>query len=129
MQDPTISGQCSNFSTSNLHVLTHLIIKNCSLNLNMPFRSKQPDIHVPTDISIWDWLFNSPASTLNRYPETELRGCSNGLTGERIDYRQVRDVSTAISTALVKKYKLKQGEVVALFSPNNIWYPVAMVCT
>ena len=93
----------------------------------MPFKSRQPDIHLPSDLTIWDWLFDSPSSSVNRYSASQLRGYSNGLTGERLNYAQVRDVTTSISTALVKKCGLKRGEVVAIFSPNNIWYPVAMV--
>jgi acyl-coenzyme A synthetase/AMP-(fatty) acid ligase len=34
--------------------------------------------------------------------------------------------TTHLSTALVKSYGLQPGETVALFSPNTIWYPVAM---
>ena len=84
---------------------------------------------VPRDITIWDWLFDSPSSTLNKVPASELRGYSNGITGERINYAQVRDATTLLSTALVKKYGLRVGEAVALFSPNSIWYPVAMLGT
>lgn len=93
----------------------------------MPFKSTQPDIRLPTDLSIWDWLFDSSSSVLNRHSPSELRGYSNGITGERIDYGQVKEASTFISTALAKKYGMKEGEPVAIFSPNNIWYPVAMV--
>ena len=34
--------------------------------------------------------------------------------------------STYLSTALVKRYGLKEGDTVSLFSPNTVWYPVAM---
>jgi 4-coumarate--CoA ligase len=34
--------------------------------------------------------------------------------------------TTHLSTALVKNYGLQPGDTVALFSPNTIWYPVAM---
>lgn len=93
----------------------------------MPFKSTQPDINLPRDVSIWDWLFDSPASVLRKHSSSALRGYSNAITGERIDYAQVREATTYLSTALVKKYGLKEGHVVAMFSPNNIWYPVAMV--
>jgi len=95
----------------------------------MPFKSTQPDVNLPQDISIWDWLFDSPASVLNKHPSSALRGYSNALTSERIDYAQVREATTYLSTALVKNYGLREGHAVALFSPNNIWYPVAMVWT
>ena len=82
---------------------------------------------VPTNVTIWDWLFDSPSSSVRKNPSSALRGYSNGITGERIDYAQVQEATTYLSTALVKRYGLKEGEAVALFSPNNIWYPVAVL--
>lgn len=84
---------------------------------------------VPTDVTIWDWLFLSPSSSLKKHPAHALRGYSNGITGERINYAEVQEATTYLSTAMVKRYGLKEGEAVALFSPNNIWYPVAMLGT
>ena len=84
---------------------------------------------VPTELTIWDWLFDSPHSVLAKNPNSLIRGYTNAVTNERIDYRQVKEHTTHLSTALVKKYGLKQGEAVALFSPNTIWYPVAMLGT
>lgn len=48
------------------------------------------------------------------------------MTNERVNWKQVKEYSTYISTALVKKYGLKEGETVSLFSQNSIWYPVVM---
>ena len=104
-----------------------LELVNVVLISPMPFKSTQPDINLPTDVTIWDWLFDAPSSVFRKYPTSELRGYSNAITGDRIDYAQVREATTYLSTALVKKYGLKEGHSVALFSPNNIWYPVAMV--
>jgi 4-coumarate--CoA ligase len=41
----------------------------------------------------------------------------------------VKEAATHLSTALVKRYGLKEGDTVALFSQNSIWYPVAMHAT
>ena len=84
---------------------------------------------MPTDVTIWDWLFESPSSSLRKDPSSALRGYCNGITGERINYAQVQEATTYLSTALVKRYGLREGEAVSLFSPNNIWYPVAMLGT
>lgn len=84
---------------------------------------------MPTDITLWDWLFDSEASSLAKNPASELRGYTNAITHERIDYAQVKEHTTYLSTALVRKYGLKEGQTVALFSPNTIWYPVAMLGT
>lgn len=51
------------------------------------------------------------------------------MTKERISYAQVERYTTYLSTALVKDHGLKEGDAVALFSPNTIWYPVAMLGT
>ncbi|KAK4964128.1 hypothetical protein LTR66_012462 [Elasticomyces elasticus] len=96
----------------------------------MPFKSLQPDIDLPTDLTVWDWLFESPKySPLAKHSETQLGGYVNASTKERINWKEVKDATTYLSTALVKKYGLKEGQTVALFSPNSIWYPVAMFGT
>ncbi len=84
---------------------------------------------VPTELTIWDWLFDSPYSVLSKTSNGLIRGFTNAVTNERIDYVQVKEHTTHLSTALAKKYGLKKGETVALFSPNTIWYPVAMLGT
>ena len=53
----------------------------------------------------------------------------NAFTKERLSWREVKEAATHLSTALVKKYGLREGETVALFSQNTIWYPVAMHAT
>ncbi|KAL8952620.1 MAG: hypothetical protein Q9222_001494 [Ikaeria aurantiellina] len=90
----------------------------------MPFKSLEPDITIPTDLTIWNWLFDSPYSPLNS--NGPIAGYTNAITGERVDYAQVKEYSTYLSTALAEKYGFKEGDTVALFSPNTIWYPVAM---
>ncbi|KAF2853887.1 4-coumarate-CoA ligase 2 [Plenodomus tracheiphilus IPT5] len=90
------------------------------------FKSRQPPIDLPTDLTDWDWLFNSSYSPINNYSPDELAGFQNALTKERVNWADVKKYSTYISTALVKKFGLKEGETVALFSQNTVWYPVAM---
>ncbi|KAL1311561.1 hypothetical protein AAFC00_001679 [Neodothiora populina] len=96
----------------------------------MPFKSLQPDIDLPTDLTIWDWLFTSPTySPLQKHAPNELAGYLNAITKERLSYAQVKDVATHVSTALHEKYGFASGDTVALFSQNSIWYPVAMLAT
>ncbi|KAF4554117.1 AMP-binding enzyme-like protein 15 [Elsinoe fawcettii] len=96
----------------------------------MLFESKQPDIDLPRDITVWDWLFESlKHSPLHRNADKDLAGFTNAITKERLNWRQVKEAATYLSTALVKKYGLKQNQTVALFSQNSIWYPVAMFGT
>ncbi|PNS20606.1 4-coumarate--CoA ligase-like 7 [Sphaceloma murrayae] len=96
----------------------------------MHFKSKEPDINLPRQITVWDWLFESPKySPLHQYADKDLAGFTNAITKDRLNWRQVKEVATHLSTALVKKYGLEQGQTVALFSQNSIWYPVAMFGT
>lgn len=88
----------------------------------MPFKSLQNDIFLPRHLTTWQWLFEDPTySPLARFPEHELGGYLDASTKERLDWKQVKEAATYISTALVKKYGLKKGETVALFSQNTIW--------
>lgn len=74
-------------------------------------------------------MFDSEYSCLDRTPAAELAGFTNSVTKERVRYDALKDYTTYLSTALVKKHGLQPGETVALFSPNTIWYPVAMLGT
>jgi 4-coumarate--CoA ligase len=80
-------------------------------------------------LPVWTWLFDSKYSPLNNVPGGEIRGYTNAATKEHISYKDVKDLSTHLSTALVRRYGLKTGDTVALFSPNTVWYPVAMFGT
>ncbi|RDW92898.1 acyl--CoA ligase [Aspergillus mulundensis] len=98
----------------------------------MIFKSTRPHIDIPTDLPIWPWLFDSKYSPLTQQkgkPENErnLGSFVNALTKESIRYDALAHLTTFVSTALVKEYGLGPGDTVALFSPNTIWYPVAML--
>lgn len=81
---------------------------------------------VPENVTIWDWLFLSPSSASS---STSPAGFTNAATGERISYDELKDHATCISTALTQKFGFGEGQTVALFSPNTVWYPVAMFAT
>ncbi|KAH8592885.1 hypothetical protein B0O99DRAFT_653545 [Bisporella sp. PMI_857] len=91
----------------------------------MPFKSSQPAINFPSNLTTWQWLFDSPASPIHQSP-AELAGFTDAQTKARLSWADLKSSSTYLATALTKKYGLKPGETVALFSPNTIWYPVAM---
>lgn len=95
----------------------------------MVFKSLQPDISVPWHLPIWTWLFDSEYSPLNRFDEKDIKGYTNAITKEHISYADIKKLSTYLSTALRKKHGLQEGETVSLFSPNTVWYPVAMFGT
>ncbi|KAJ5565482.1 hypothetical protein N7513_001724 [Penicillium frequentans] len=56
-------------------------------------------------------------------------GFTNAVTKERVRYDEVKEHAVSISTALTRKFGFCQGECVALFSSNTVWYPVAMFAT
>jgi len=89
----------------------------------MPFKSLQNDIFLPRHLTTWQWLFEDPTySPISRFPEHELGGYTNAVTKEKLNWREVKEAATYISTALVKRYGLKEQDTVALFSQNTIWY-------
>jgi 4-coumarate--CoA ligase len=55
-----------------------------------------------------------------------MGGFVNAVTRERLSFAQVKEHSTHLSTALVRRYGLQTSDTVSIFSPNTIWYPVAM---
>jgi len=94
------------------------------------FQSSQQDILLPRDLTTWEWLFESRTySPLHRFPRHQLGGFTDAITKERLSFVQLKDKATYLSTALVKNYGLRPGDTVSLFSPNNVWYPVAMHAT
>uniref|UniRef100_A0A8H7KDJ0 AMP-dependent synthetase/ligase domain-containing protein n=1 Tax=Bionectria ochroleuca TaxID=29856 RepID=A0A8H7KDJ0_BIOOC len=93
----------------------------------MVFKSKYPDIAYPTDLTVWEWAFEDKRySPIFRNPPSKLAGFSNAVTGERLDFLQVKEHATYLCTALASQYGLGRDDTVSLFSQNSIWYPVAM---
>jgi 4-coumarate--CoA ligase len=91
--------------------------------LNMPLRN----CAVPEDITTWQWIFESPEySPVLRSSKADLGGYINAVTKERLDFAEVKEHATHLSTALVRDYGLKPEDTVSLFSTNTVWYPVAM---
>ena len=85
---------------------------------------------MPRDLTTWQWLFEHPTySPIARFPDRDLGGYLNAVTKERLNWREVKEAATHLSTALVRSYGLREGQTVALFSQNTIWYPVAMHAT
>jgi 4-coumarate--CoA ligase len=81
---------------------------------------------VPSQVPAWDWLFESSTlATFRAHPDA-IKGFTNTVTKERITHRQIRDLSTYVSSALTKIHGLKEGDVVSICSPNSVWFPVAM---
>lgn len=71
-------------------------------------------------------MFESPSSPLAKYPENELAGFTDAATKERINWKEMKEATIHISTALKRKYGLQEEQTVSLFSRNTIMYPVML---
>jgi len=81
----------------------------------------------PTDLTVWQWAWEDKRySPLYNFPPPRSPGFTNAATKERLDFFQVKEHATHLCTALVKRYGLQPCDTASLFSPNTIWYPVAM---
>ncbi|KAB5560329.1 CoA ligase [Coniochaeta sp. 2T2.1] len=90
------------------------------------FDSCHPRIDIPCHLPVWTWLFDSEYSPLNKATPSQVQGYTNAATNEHVSYTDLKLLSTHLSTALIKRFGFKEGDTVALFSPNTVWYPVAM---
>lgn len=81
-------------------------------------------------MTTWEWLFETDQHVpFSARAESELGSYSNAATGERLDFWQVKEQATALSTVLVNDYGLRPGDTVSVFSTNTIWYAVALWAT
>ncbi|KAK5116344.1 hypothetical protein LTR85_009316 [Meristemomyces frigidus] len=95
------------------------------------WKSPHPDLEeIPEDVTTWQWAFEHPRHSPVIYaPRSDLGSYVNAITKERLDFVDVKEKATYLSTALVRDYGLSPGDTVSLFSTNSIWYPVAMWAT
>lgn len=81
-------------------------------------------------MTTWEWLFETDKYVpFTRPRKDELGWYSNAATDERLDFAQVKQNATALSTVLVNEYGLCPGETVSVFSTNTVWYAVALWAT
>ncbi|KAF2207663.1 hypothetical protein CERZMDRAFT_102150 [Cercospora zeae-maydis SCOH1-5] len=96
----------------------------------MLWKSEHPDLDIPSDVTTWEWAFESTQYSPMQYAKAGTLGFyENAITKERLDYSQVKDVATKLSTALVRKCGLLPGDTVSILATNTVWYPVALWAT
>jgi 4-coumarate--CoA ligase len=86
---------------------------------------------VPTNISVWSWLFGSALLSRKNASQGTLalpndRGFRDATTGRLLTYQDAHDNSIWLSIALAQLHGLQAHQTVAIVSANSISYPVAM---
>lgn len=85
---------------------------------------------VPTNVTTWEWLFESEEYVAFRNASSAGIGAyNNAVTKERLDFAQVKEKATTLSTVLVEHYGLRAEQTVSVFSTNTVWYAVALWAT
>lgn len=85
---------------------------------------------VPENLTTWQWAFEHPRHSPVVYASRgDVGSYVNAITKERLDFVDVKEKATYLSTALVREYGLCPDDTVSLFSTNSIWYPIAMWAT
>ncbi|KAM0816208.1 hypothetical protein AB5N19_02009 [Seiridium cardinale] len=90
------------------------------------WRSPHPELDIPTQLTTWEWAFESKELSPTQGRPSPLGGYSNAITKERLDFAAVKKKAIQLSTVLVRNYGFRPQQTVSLFSTNTIWYPVAM---
>ncbi|EXJ56091.1 hypothetical protein A1O7_09022 [Cladophialophora yegresii CBS 114405] len=94
----------------------------------MLFEGGRLDTPVPTDASIWNWLFDNAAPHCKSNRQ-QTGGFRDAQTDEFISYASLRSLATYLSTSLALRYGIKPGSHVTIFCSNSIWYPVLTFST
>ncbi|KAL2112392.1 hypothetical protein VUR80DRAFT_7747 [Thermomyces stellatus] len=88
------------------------------------FKSQQPDINLPRDVTLWSWLLDSRHSPLSKWPAKDIKGFTDAISGQHISFTDLKNYTTYLSSALVAARGLAEGDVIAIYCKNSIWYPV-----
>ncbi|RKP06507.1 4-coumarate-CoA ligase [Thamnocephalis sphaerospora] len=80
-----------------------------------------PEADVPA-LSIFDYLFERPESRVNE----DALVFTDAHSERSMTAAQLRDICLRLAAALQQQLGAKRGEVVAVFSPNDIDYPTAI---
>ncbi|CAG8446414.1 12062_t:CDS:10 [Acaulospora morrowiae] len=89
----------------------------------MIFKSNYPDIKIP-QIGIYEYVVSNP----NKIPEDKVIYV-DGITGESVTFGEFKHKSKRFAAGLQDKLEFKRGDVLAIFSPNQVDYPVVLLGT
>ncbi|CAI8602485.1 unnamed protein product [Vicia faba] len=96
--------------------------KNCFDQKTMTYSSPRQPIYLPTEpnLSLTAFLFQSTSSISDNI------ALADAQTGDSLTFRQLKAQVTALSRSLLR-LGIKRGDVVLLFAPNSIRFPVCFL--
>ncbi|KAF0561076.1 acetyl-CoA synthetase-like protein [Gigaspora margarita] len=89
----------------------------------MIFKSKYPDIKIP-QVGIYQYVTSNP----NKIPDDKVIYV-DGVTGRSYTFGEVKHESKKFAAGLQDMLEFKRGDVLAIFSPNQVDYPIAVLGT
>ncbi|KAJ3305028.1 hypothetical protein HDV03_002110 [Kappamyces sp. JEL0829] len=87
----------------------------------MIFTSPLSDVTFPTDKSTFDVVFHG-----GRLAKPSKVALVDGTTGKTTTFKQLYENIVGLSSYLSGSLKMKRGEVLAIYSPNDVQYPMIL---
>ncbi|CAG8494782.1 25004_t:CDS:10 [Dentiscutata erythropus] len=87
----------------------------------MIFKSKYPDVTIP-QVGIYQYVISNPKKISD-----DKVIYVDGITGKSITYGEFKHESKKFAAGLQDKLDFKRGDVLAIFSPNQVDYPIVLL--
>jgi 4-coumarate--CoA ligase len=87
----------------------------------MIFQSPRSPIDIP-NLDLYTFLFTE--NEFNRHTSPSKKVLVDAASGESITYGQLRDQSSRLGYGWTARAGLQQGDVVAVFAPNQYDHPI-----
>ncbi|CAG8728740.1 27217_t:CDS:10 [Dentiscutata erythropus] len=87
----------------------------------MIFNSKYPDVKVP-QVGIYQYVTSNP----NKIPDDKVIYV-DAITGKSYTFGEFKHESKKFAAGLQDKLEFKRGDVLAIFSPNQLDYPIVLL--
>ncbi|KAF0550628.1 acetyl-CoA synthetase-like protein [Gigaspora margarita] len=91
--------------------------------VKMIFKSKYPDIKIP-QAGIYQYVTSNP----NKIPDEKVIYV-DGVTGRSYTFGEFKHETKKFAAGLQDKLEFKRGDVLAIYSPNQVDYPIVLLGT
>nr|UIP35215.1 4-coumarate-CoA ligase 3 [Leucojum aestivum] len=97
--------------------------KSCYNPNNGVYTSPRPPLPFPTDpnLSMIPFLFRNA----HLYPDRIA--LVDAVTGDSLSFAQLRSTVSSLAAALSAEFRIKKGDVILIFAPNSILFPVSFL--